>query len=198
MTSFEASFKKCMEFEGEYSNDPQDRGGETYCGIARNFFPKWEGWPYIDDAKKKVGTKPSAISKAVRNIEALRDYVKVWYKKEWWDCWDLDQYQDDVAMEVFEQAVNLGKGGVGKHIQIVCNAFNFDRKTRLPLFEDLVIDNAVGKKTLAAFKIMLQNHDAKSIVHALNCCQGYHYLNLAARKKTQRVFTYGWLKRTYD
>ena len=35
--------------EGGYANNSADTGGETYAGIARNYWPKWQGWKYIDN-----------------------------------------------------------------------------------------------------------------------------------------------------
>ena len=39
MAKFEEAYKLVADFEGSYSNVKSDRGGETYCGIARNFSP---------------------------------------------------------------------------------------------------------------------------------------------------------------
>ena len=60
------------------------------------------------------------------------------------------------------------------------------------------VDGAIGPKTLSALKIILENKArAENLVHALNCMQGAHYLELAAKKSSQRKYTVGWMKRTY-
>ena len=51
MIKKEAIISKTLETEGGYVNDPSDSGGETYCGIARNSNPKWEGWKIVDAHK---------------------------------------------------------------------------------------------------------------------------------------------------
>ena len=38
MANFEEAYKKTSDFEGGYVNDEDDAGGETYRGIARNFW----------------------------------------------------------------------------------------------------------------------------------------------------------------
>ena len=48
------NFDKALEIllanEGQYANDKEDLGGETYCGISRKFNPSWAGWQIIDKA----------------------------------------------------------------------------------------------------------------------------------------------------
>jgi len=38
--NFERAFELLMEFEGGYSEDPDDTGGKTLYGITQNNFPK--------------------------------------------------------------------------------------------------------------------------------------------------------------
>lgn len=196
MAEFEIAYAPLKLFEGGYDDDPDDRGGETYAGIARNFFPKWAGWKIIDQIKRSNKTF-SAISKAAAKDFYLQDLVAAWYKSEWFDALGLGQFPQILANELFEQAVNLGKAGSGRKVQIICNAYNRGQNGK-PLFTDLVVDGAIGPKTLAALKLILANRaTAESLVHALNCMQGSHYLELAAKKASQRKYTAGWMKRTY-
>ena len=53
-SSFKRAFRLIIEgFEGNYSNDKDDPGGETYKGISRNMNKDWEGWKIIDSYKGK-------------------------------------------------------------------------------------------------------------------------------------------------
>lgn len=196
MADFDIAYAPLKLYEGGYDNDPDDRGGETYAGIARNFFPDWRGWKLIDQIKK-VHKTYSAITKACKADYLLQDYVRVWYQMEWFDALGLGQLPQPLANEIFEQAVNLGKAGSGKKVQIICNAYNRGQNG-MALFEDLAVDGAIGPKTLAALKAILANKaTAENLVHALNCMQGAHYLELAAKKPSQRKYTAGWMKRTH-
>lgn len=196
MASFDIAYAPLKDFEGGYDNDPDDRGGETYAGIARKFFPSWQGWKLIDQIKKTNKTR-SAINQAAKADRLLRDYVRAWYKTTWFDALGLGELPQPLANEIFEQSVNLGKSGSGKKVQIICNAYNYQPGAK-KLFADLKVDGAIGPKTLAALKIILANKaNAESLVHALNCMQGAHYLELAAKKFTQRKYTVGWMKRTH-
>lgn len=196
MAEFAQAYAPLKQYEGGYSNNAADRGGETYAGIARNFFPGWGGWPIIDRWKKSVGTRVSALNRALSTVPELRTLVEDWYRAEWWDKLGLGTLPQALANEIFEQAVNLGKGGAGKKVQTVCNAFN--HKGGTPLFPDLKVDGAIGPKTLSALRAILASRaDEAALVHALNCMQGAHYLELAAKKPSQRVFVDGWMKRTH-
>lgn len=50
MANFDPAFRHVIAAEGGYvlSDDPADHGGQTYAGIARRSWPRWEGWQAID------------------------------------------------------------------------------------------------------------------------------------------------------
>ena len=50
MAIFNSAFQITMGNEGGYANNPADSGGETYKGIAKNYWPNWEGWTAVDQA----------------------------------------------------------------------------------------------------------------------------------------------------
>ena len=199
MADFSIAQKLVLKYEGGYSNDTNDRGGETYCGIARNFFPNWRGWEYVDIAKDEYGTNSSTLTKILADIEDLQAAVGEWYKKEWWDKLKLSLLSQQLANEIFEQCINLGKVGHGKLLQQLINAFNYNPSTNDTLFDDLVVDGLIGPKTLSALATIIDKRTNEStFTHALNCMQGNHYINLASKNVNQRAFLRGWLTRTYD
>ena len=149
---FNIAYNPVRTFEGDWCDVPGDKGGETYAGIARAFFPDKMGlarWPQL------------------------------------------------VANELFEQAVNLGRGGSGKLLQRVCNAMNYVRRNgkEQRLFDDLDEDGAVGPKTVKALALVLEYRAERDVVHALNAAQGKKYLDIAANSFSQRKFLAGWMTR---
>jgi lysozyme family protein len=58
VSRFEEAFKVVVTDEGGYSNNPNDRGAETYRGISRKFHPDWRGWPIVDTAKANPPCPP--------------------------------------------------------------------------------------------------------------------------------------------
>ena len=201
MADFATAYAPLARFEGGWCNVPGDRGGETYAGIARNFFPGWAGWPLIDRAKAHVSFREGtrAFSRHLATLPELGELVQSWYRTEWWDRLGLGSLPQALAGEIFEQAVNLGKSGAGKKVQLVCNAFNYSRATGRPLFDDLVVDGAIGPKTLKALTLLVARRSSEeALVRALNHMQGAHYVEMAARRPSQRKFVDGWMNRTRE
>ena len=200
MASFDVALEKLLQKEGGWCNVAGDAGGETYCGIARNYFGSWKGWPIVDAARPHSSFRQgaTAFSRHLASIPGLADLVDDWYRTEWWNRMGLAQFPQPVANEIFEQSINLGRGGAGKYLQRLCNALNYSKPTGQRLFTDLVEDGAVGPKTLSALSAILARRSGQEdVVHALNCMQGAHYVGLAAKNYQHRQFMDGWMTRTY-
>ena len=202
MADFLMAYAPLKEFEGGWCDVPGDAGGETYAGIARNFFPNWRGWPLIDAAKRHSSFREgsSAFSRHLSTLPGLADLVTDWYRVEWWERMRLGQFPQIVADELFEQAVNLGRGGSGRYVQRLCNAFNRRRGPRGEerIFPDLAEDGCLGPKSLSAMAELLSGRVRAAVfVHALNGLQLAHYVGLGSKNFSKRKFMDGWLTRTY-
>ena len=204
MADFDTAYKPVAAWEGGWCDVPGDSGGETYCGCARNFFPTEPIWTVIDREKAHPSFRQGAhaFSRHLAGMPQLTGMVKGWYRREWWDKLNLDALEQTVANELFEQSVNLGKGGMGRHMQRLCNALNWRNDGTADggrLFDDLKEDGVIGRRTLAAFAFVLTRTDARRVVHLFNCMQGAHYVRIAAAKFRLRKFCVGgWPRRTYD
>lgn len=187
--AFTEAYAVLIGHEGGYADHPKDRGGETYKGIARNFHPNWSGWAIID-ALKNEKDFPACL-----NCDPELDQrVQEFYKKNFWDRLLLDECQSpELAMELFEFAVNAGVACSAKNLQKVCNAFNKEDKHGNTFFPDLIVDGIVGDRSMTALN-SLQKYFAP-ILKALNALQGAHYLEIASEDVDQRDFTKGWLTR---
>lgn len=105
MADFLPSFERTLINEGGYvlHNVKHDRGGQTYAGIARNAWPKWAGWSYIDN-----GDTPPA------------DAVRGFYRANFWEPLRLNEVtHQQVAHNLYDFAVNAGTGTAAKLAQIV-------------------------------------------------------------------------------
>ena len=109
-----------LQWEGGYSNDPVDHGGETNYGITQITLNR-----YI---KSHPGTKvPDRVKKlSVKDAEEI-------YRNEYWK---FDGIRDQsIATKLFDMSVNMGVGTAVKMLQRILGAYRdweTDRKsTRL-------------------------------------------------------------------
>ena len=118
MANFKTAYKKTGGYEGFYANVSGDRGGETYCGIARVFWPNWKGWKIVDQFKKDNGgsIKPRT---EIKNPE-LTELVESFYKTNFWNVVGGDNIEDQkVANTLYDFGVNSGQSRSIKNIQKV-------------------------------------------------------------------------------
>ena len=59
--------------EGLYSYDPNDPGGETWCGVSRVNNPNWSGWAIIDAHKKQFGLSEAVFVQKINSDKAFRN-----------------------------------------------------------------------------------------------------------------------------
>lgn len=184
MAKFDKAYKKLDRFERGYSSHPEDRGGETFRGIARNFYPKWEGWYCIDAIKTKY---PDTFKNIIENSDILHDKVKNFYRERYWNFFSGDEIKDqDIANEIFEASVNCGKSTAVKFLQRSLNLLNRGGS----LYEEIAVDGVFGPNTKKTLNKCIENKDGKYLYNLLNISQGARYMNI--RNKT---FIRGWLKR---
>jgi lysozyme family protein len=108
MADFLPAYEATMLAEGGYrlTNDPVDRGGQTYAGISRRWHPKWAGWAFID-----AGDRPPA------------SMVRAFYREKFWDELRLDEVQSQkVANSLYGSGVNSDPKIAAKLAQLVVGA----------------------------------------------------------------------------
>jgi len=186
MAKFDIAEKITGRNEGLYANNPADSGGETYAGIARNYWPKWEGWKYIDKYKadyaklnKPMQEKYSLAkwinSSAKVTSEPVGLLISSFYKTNFWDVNKLDQINDQqIANTVYDFGVNSGTPRAAKFLQQTLG---------------LEQDGKIGPKTLAAV-----NSIPPKITHTkYNALREAAYKSWA--KNDQAQFLRSWLSR---
>lgn len=171
MAEFDPAYAKTMRHEGGYANNPADRGGETYKGIARNFWRGWKGWPLVDAAKAKPGFPKSLASDAT-----LQQLVADFYRRNFWAPWMGGIESQDLADWVFDKAVNMGITQAVKLLQRAAG---------------VAADGQVGPKTMAA----IQAADQSQLLESCREQARTFYRQLADNNPSQRQFLKGWLAR---
>ncbi len=175
MAKFEIAESITGKNEGGYANNHADKGGETYAGIARNFWPNWNGWQQIDAIKKQYGTNANTINLWAKKDVKLQEDVSHLYKQNFWDQNKLDLFTDQqIANTVYDFGVNAGTRKAAKTLQDVLNVSQ---------------DGIIGQITVG----QVNSGNPKAIHTAYNCKRKEYYESIAVGNQAQ--FLKSWLSR---
>lgn len=162
-----------LAYEGGYSNNPADKGGETYRGISRKYNSGWSGWSVID-AKKATGTIATNTI-----FPELENNVASYY----WNNYFLKNgfnklTSANVALQLFDYAVNGGYkvaavNTILKDMGIISTESTFSDK-----LAELV--NSVSASRFATKVLELRKS---------------YYDNIIKADSSQEVFRKGWYAR---
>jgi lysozyme family protein len=193
---FSIALNSVLHLEGRYSNDKDDIGAETYCGISRKFHPNWNGWIIIDEYKTDKDFL--SIVNSDRVFDKLYSFVYIFYKQYYWDVFHGDEIESyKIASKLFDIAVNLGVVNAIKFLQTGLNILNRNQI----LYDDLVIDGLFGEKTFLCLTILLNyskvknNGDDYALFKILTILQGNYYIESCLKREIHEKYIRGWLKR---
>lgn len=180
MAIFKQAFAITMSNEGGYSNNPNDRGGETWKGVARKFWPKWTGWAIVDQIKSGHPVQLNAALFADPNLQLL---VLSFYKANFWDTESLDSLNSQqIANQLFDTAVNMGTGITSKFLQKAVNTITPN---------SLVVDGQIGPKTIAAANAL----SSETLYNAISTLRKQRYEQIIAANPSQAIFKNSWFSR---
>jgi lysozyme family protein len=176
MANFSISFQRTMGAEGGYANNPNDGGGETYRGIARNFNPNWSGWTIVDQIK---ATNPPSLNAAFAANNDLQNHVESFYIANYWNVNRTAEINDQqIADQVFDTSVNSGIGRGARMLQQVAG---------------VTVDGIVGPATLAAVNAA----DPQTFYNAFVARRKQFYQDIIANNPSQAAFRNSWFSRLW-
>lgn len=169
MAEFKTAYQKTKHWEGGYADVPKDRGGETYAGITRKFFPAWPGWKTVDNAKPLKNN-------VVIPGEELAGQVANFYYKEFWNRMNGGLIDSQaVAGFIFDWFVHSGPKGLR------------DAQSAM----SLTADGVYGPKTIAR----INEQDEHALLAILKRARQVSLRGIAAADPSQAKFLKGWLNR---
>ena len=172
MADFTQAFQLMIAHEGGYGNDPDDPGGETYKGVARKIFSKWDGWTKVDILKRQSGF-PANLDKDPE----LQQNVSDFYRVTFWDKINGDQITNqNVANSIFDFGVNAGSGTSGSLAQMVVGAKS---------------DGVIGPDSISA----INSFDPDYFLASFTVAKIARYVNIVKKRPTSRKYFYGWVIR---
>ncbi|QYW03160.1 hypothetical protein pEaSNUABM14_00200 [Erwinia phage pEa_SNUABM_14] len=160
-----------------YTNRAADRGGPTRWGITQ---PVARAYGYQGDMK----VLPRETAEAI-------------YAKNYWDlckCDDIAKYSEELAIYVFDYAVNSGAGTAALELQGLLNVFN----NRQKLYPDFVPAPNIGPKTLSTLGLYAKVRDISVLTDSFNSMRKAFLLNLAKKSEDQEENVYGWVTRVIN
>jgi hypothetical protein len=172
--NFDEAYKQIEKWEGGYANDPNDNGGETYCGISRVSHPNWSGWIDIENCKPLKWNQKIGI-----------DYkVYSFYKRIYWDGLKISQLGNQLlAEEFFDITVNIGFKGAKS---MFTEAYNLLTNRCV---EELSMDEIIS----ISYKYKDNQLFMSNIVKLMNGLQLNRYISISKLGKKQ--YLSAWLKR---
>lgn len=175
MAEFKISLQKTLAHEGEYVNDPDDSGKETYRGISRANHGDWKGWFVIDQYKIK-----SNFPFSLANNADLEKQVELFYLYEFWLPLKCDLIANQVTADsIFDFAVNAG---INKSVQLTQSIVG--TKT----------DGIVGEKTLQK----LNSLDFGYFLPAFTVAKISHYIAIIKKRPANKKYLFGWIIRALE
>lgn len=187
MAEFNKAYDLTHDHEGYYVNDPEDSGGETYCGIARRYNPNWLGWRIIDLVKSRNDGVYNRHYLSVTENTSLDANVRDFYFKQYWCPLLCDEFKvQEIANELYDTAINCGKSKAVEFLQVCLNNL---------LKENLLQDGEMGDKTLRVLNNVIGKEDNQLLYVMMNCLQGAHYIDRMSKSPIKRKYARGWFKR---
>lgn len=156
---FEIAIEVVLEHEGGYSDHPLDHGGRTRFGICERYNPDVD----IENLTRK---------------EAIEIY---WLR--YWSGHRFDLLPAEIAIKIFDLAVNLGDRVAVGCLQRALRACHIT----------VSIDGMIGPQTAGAATSALED----ALLAGIRSEAAGEYRLRIARDPDQAVFEIGWLARAY-
>jgi len=155
MANFDRIFEIVVGNEGGYVNDPDDAGGETKFGISKRSYPKED----------------------IPNLTI--DRAKYIYNRDFWNILKCDQIiNDQVALNIFDFAINAGTIPAAKIVQRVVNC---------------KADGVIGPDTLS----LVNRTESLSLIKAFQKARSLFYVDVVIASPVKIKYLKGWISRAF-
>lgn len=183
MDGFDIAQKFTAKWEGCLSDDAADRGGLTHWGVSMAFLSDLEG--SLRGAYLLSGLEVAPLPVTRETIKALtKKQAEAIFKFEFWDKLRLDELPVQMAVLLYDAAVNTG---CLQSVKLAQRGYN-----TAGVGTSLLVDGKLGPLTRTALTV----HNVKEVRQGILDAREIFYRNLVIKNPSQRVFFRGWLNRT--
>lgn len=169
MADYTIAVQNTELWEGGYSNNAADSGGETYRGISRKNWRNWNGWLVIDAAKNQPD-----FPRSLDFNSTLQGQIVSFYRAAFWQYDGINAQV--IANKIFDLSVNVGKPHAIKIAQMAVGVYP---------------DEVYGPNTEQAINAT----DSGSLLTSIrSAAEQYHTLIVQTHPEDAQ-FLAGWLRR---
>jgi len=166
MNRFDKIFSFMLAVEGGYTNDKNDKGGETTWGVTK-------------DEARRNGYRGSMK-------DLTKEFAKKILEKDYYLKNRLNEIKNDkVALSICDWSFNSGKWAT-KKTQVTLNRY---------FGYNLVVDGIFGSKTIKALNEVEEQGKSAEFLRDYHSIQRKFYHSIVEYNSTQKVFLTGWLNR---
>ena len=166
-SKFNSVIGNSFDFEGGYSNNKYDRGGETNYGITKIFMEQYK--------KALPGGKVKPI-KEITKEDAYNMYNAMWNQH------NLGYLKDkSIAVLLNDYMINSNEWEVAKRVQEILNKKG----------HEIEVDRIIGPKTIEA----INKTDRNWLIEEILMDRYKNYRKLVKLRPTQETFYEGWINR---
>lgn len=166
-SKFNSVIGNSFDFEGGYSNNKHDRGGETNYGITKIFMEQYK--------KALPGGKVKPI-KEITKEDAYNMYNAMWNQH------NLGYLKDkSIAVLLNDYMINSNEWEVAKRVQEILNKKGHEIK----------VDRIIGPKTIEA----INKTDRNWLIEEILMDRYKNYRKQVKLRPTQETFYEGWINR---
>ena len=174
-----AALRTVFAHEGGFVDDPADPGGATQYGISLRSLRQWDDAGAVDGDRDRDGDVDADDIRRMTPATAARIY-----RDQWWERHGYGRLPGEVAVKVFDLAVNMGAAQAHKILQ---------RAVRAADGPALADDGILGPKTRAGVAAVEEGR----LLAALRAEAAGFYRGLVAADARRERFLTGWLNRAY-
>lgn len=174
MADFNEAVEQVLKNEGGYSNNKNDRGGQTNFGISQKFL---DSVIYYNADHKRISD--------VKNI-TRQDAINI-CEEYFWQPIQLYAINDQqVATKILDMCFNLGHRNATKLVQRAC--------LRVASNCGVYVDGIFGAYTLNTINAI---SDSAKLLNAIRGELAAYYQQIINNDVSQDVFKNGWMRRAY-
>lgn len=159
MTPFDLALAQLYAFEGGFANNPLDRGGRTYRGITQSAYDNFR--------RRKQRTAQPVENASTAECDEF-------YREEYWDTAGCDQLPVQIAIAVFDMAVNSSPSAAKKTLQRALHVKD---------------DGVIGPATIAAAR------STPEVLLLFLEARGKFIAEILRARPSQVEFLGGWISR---